>query len=228
MNTDHLIRWAALPAIGAGLIFALIQPIHPPDTLASVTTEAWLIIQTVKTVMCLLFLLGITGLYARQAKEAGWLGLVGYLLFSLAWALQLPFVFTEAFLLPPLATSEPAVVVSFLSIINESTAEISLGALPSLYTLAGALYMLGSLLFGIAMLRAHVLPRAATLLLALAGPLAILLVSVLPHHLERLGALPMGIAMIWLGYGLWSARQPDHADPAAETGRARLSQSSVS
>ena len=35
------------------------------------------------TAMCFFGLLGITGLYARQVEEAGWLGLAGYLLFSL-------------------------------------------------------------------------------------------------------------------------------------------------
>jgi hypothetical protein len=59
----------------AGIIFAAIQPIHPPDVVSSVTTGAWAIITSLKTVMCLLLLLGIAGMYARQVKEAGWLGL---------------------------------------------------------------------------------------------------------------------------------------------------------
>ncbi len=38
MNTQNLIRWAGLAAMAAGIIFAGIQPIHPLDVLASVTT----------------------------------------------------------------------------------------------------------------------------------------------------------------------------------------------
>ena len=38
MNTKNLIRSAGLAAMGAGIIFAAIQPIHPLDVLASVTT----------------------------------------------------------------------------------------------------------------------------------------------------------------------------------------------
>src|SRR5689334_4944066 len=79
--TAHLIRWTGLAAVGGGVIFAAIQPIHPPDVVASVNTNAWAIITTFKTVMCLLFLLGIGGMYARQANKAGWLGLAGWLLF---------------------------------------------------------------------------------------------------------------------------------------------------
>lgn len=83
-----LIRWSGMAMTAAGIYFAVIQPFHPPDELSSVTTGAWAIIQPLKLTMCLLFLLGITGLYARQVEAAGWPGLVGYLLFSLNWALQ--------------------------------------------------------------------------------------------------------------------------------------------
>ena len=65
-------------AVAAGVIFAGIQPIHPPDVVESVTTSAWAIITPLKTAMCMLFLLGITGLYARQVEKAGWLGLAGF------------------------------------------------------------------------------------------------------------------------------------------------------
>src|SRR3712207_9042202 len=75
ITASRLIRWTGLAAMAAGIIFAGIQPIHPPDVLASVTTSAWAIIQSFKLAMCFLFLVGITGLYARQAEKAGWLGL---------------------------------------------------------------------------------------------------------------------------------------------------------
>src|ERR687885_2055998 len=97
-----VIRWAGAGLLAAGLIFAAIQPIHPPDVLASVTTGAWAIITPLKTAMCLLFLLGIAGLYARQVEESGWLGLAGFLLLGLCWAVQTAYVFAEAFIAPPL------------------------------------------------------------------------------------------------------------------------------
>src|SRR4029450_3883117 len=110
ITASNLIRWAGLAAMAAGIIFAGIQPIHPADELASVTTGAWAIITSVKTAMCLLFLLGIMGIYARQVNKAGWLGLAGFLLLSLSWALQTAFVFAEAFILPLLATAAPQFV----------------------------------------------------------------------------------------------------------------------
>src|SRR3712207_9341848 len=104
--------------MAAGIIFVVIQPIHPPDVLSSVTTDAWAIIQSSKAAMCILGLLGLTGLYARQANEAGWLGLAGYLLFSLFFAHTLPLAYTEAFVLPVLATEAPTFVEGFLGIFN--------------------------------------------------------------------------------------------------------------
>ena len=71
ITAAKFIRWTDLAAMAAGIIFAVIQPIHPPDVVASVTTGAWAIITPLKTAMCLLFLLGIAGLYARQADGAG-------------------------------------------------------------------------------------------------------------------------------------------------------------
>lgn len=204
MNTKNLIRWTGLAAMAAGIVFAGIQPIHPPDVLSSVTTPAWAFIQALKLIMCLLFLLGIAGLYARQANEAGWLGLVGFLLFSLSWALTMAFVFAGAFILPVLAAEAPRFVESFLGMVSGSPGEMSLGALSAVWTLSGVLYMLGSLLFGIAMFRARILPRWAAGLLAFSGPLAIIMVALLPHQLERLAAMPMGFALAWLGYALWS------------------------
>src|SRR5438876_6780381 len=116
ITASKLIRWTGLSAIVAGLIFAGYQPIQPPEVLSSVTTSAWAIITPLKTAMCLLFLLSWTGLYARQVKEAGWLGLAGFLLLSLSWALQTAFVFAEAFIMPLLATTAPKFVDGYLVI----------------------------------------------------------------------------------------------------------------
>ena len=207
MNTRSLIRWTGVAIMAAGIIFAGIQPIHPADELASVTTTAWAIIQPLKTTMCLLFLIGITGLYARQVEETGWLGLVGYLLLSLSWVLQTAFVFTEAFILPILATAAPEFVVSLLGIVNGHPGTMYIGALPAIYNfLVGVPYMLGGVLFGIAMLRANILPRWPAGLLAVASavtPAA----ALLPHAIQRYAAVPTGLALAWLGYAIWSERR---------------------
>lgn len=202
ITTSKLIRWTGLAAIVAGIIFAGIQPFHPVDVLASVTTGTWTTIIALKLTMCFLFLVGLTGLYARQAKQSGRLGFVGFLLLSLSWWLQASFVFVELFILPVLASSTPQFVESYLGIVNGSPGEMNIGALPAVYGAVGVLYLLGGLVFGIATFRARVLPRWPAGLLA-AAAIVTPAAALLPHALQRYAAVPMGIAMIWLGYALF-------------------------
>jgi hypothetical protein len=223
ITASKVIRWSGLSAMVAGVIFAVIQPIHPPDVVSSVNTSAWAIITFFKTAMCLLLLLGITGLYARQVNKAGWLGLAGFLLFGLSWAIQTAFVFAEAFIMPPLATLAPKFVDGFLGAAAGRASEVSLGALPALYALlVGGLYMLGGLVFGIATLRARILSRWAAGLLAVTAVLTPL-AALLPHAIQRLAAIPMGLALAWLGYSLWSERRAPASEPLPDTGSPRLS-----
>jgi len=224
LTETNLIRWSGLAVVVAGVIFAGIQPIHPPDVVASVTTGAWAIITPLKTAMCLLFLLGITGLYARQAKKAGWLGLAGYLLLSLSWGLMTAFVFAETFIMPPLAAIAPAFVDNFLGVAAGRAIDINLGAIPALFALVGILYMLGGLLFGIATIRAGILPRWAAGLLAAASALTPL-AALLPHQYQRFAAVPVGLALAWLGYALWSERLQTASEPVAGSASPQLSHS---
>lgn len=224
-SAPNLIRLTGLAAVAAGVIFAGIQPIHPPDALSSVTTQAWGIITPLKVVMCLLFLLGWTGLYASQVKAAGWLGLAGFLLLSLCWALQAGFIFAEAFIVPLLATAAPSFVDGYLGIAAGRASDVNLGVLPALFTLVGILYVLGGLLFGIALFRARILPRWPAVLLA-AGSALTPAAALFPHQIQRFAAIPVGVAAVALGYALWSQRQPA-LEPSTATGRLRFSQTEV-
>ncbi|MDQ0063758.1 hypothetical protein [Paenibacillus harenae] len=206
-TTSSLIRWAGLSAMVAGIIYAVVVGMfHQPNILSSVTTTQWAIVHVFATAMCFLFLLGITGLYVRQAKEAGWIGLVGFLLYSLSWALTAPFTFAEVFILPLMATEAPALAEGFIGIFTSSAGESNFGVLANLWTLTGFLYMFGGLLFGIATFRAGILPRRASGLLA-AGSVLSLLAALLPLEHQPKVAVPVGIALAWLGYALWSERR---------------------
>ena len=211
ITASNLIRWSGLSAMVAGIIFAGIQPIHPPDVLASVNTSAFIIITSLKTVMCLFGLFGIAGLYARHVEETGWLGLAGYLLLTIFYAVQMCYAFTEPLILPLLTTAAPTFVESVMGMSSGDGGPMNLGAFATIYSLVSLLYLLGLLLFGIALFRARILSRWAAGLLACSGPLAIIM-SLLPHQIARLAAMPMGFALIWLGYALWSERRA----PASE------------
>jgi hypothetical protein len=148
-------------------------------------------------------------------EETGWLGLAGYLLFSLFWALTMAFQFIEAFISPVLATEAPKFVEGFLGIVTGASSKINLRALPAVYLLTGLLYLLGGLLFGIATFRAGILPRWATGLLAFGIVLPILGSSLVPHPFDRIFAVPVGLALVWLGYALWSERRAQASQPSS-------------
>ncbi|PRX69846.1 hypothetical protein B0G52_112206 [Cohnella sp. SGD-V74] len=131
------------------------------------------------------------------------LGLAGFLAFSLFWLASIAFSFIEAFVLPLLTTEAPKFVKGFLGIFGGTDGEVDLGVLPALAPIAGVLYLLGGLLLGIATFRAGVLPRLGAALLAF-GAAVTLAGGIIPHPLDRILAVPMGLAFIWLGYALWS------------------------
>ena len=81
-----------------------------------------------------------------------------------------------------------------------------------LWTLTGPVYMLGGLLFGIATFRARILPRWAGILLAVGTTFAPV-AALLPPEYEPKVAVPVGLALVWLGYALWSERREQAAEP---------------
>jgi predicted MFS family arabinose efflux permease len=71
------------------------------------------------------------------------------------------------------------------------------------YTVFGVTFMVGYILFGIALLRASALPRAATLLLIVGAILANLPPGLVPMLILIVGGVVWGIGAAWLGYVLW-------------------------
>lgn len=154
--------------------------------------------------------LGLAGLYARQARKAGWLGLVGYVLLSLWLAMIMGFSFVEAFVLPHIASVAPGFVQSWMGMFNSPAGTFDIGALPTVWTLSAPALILGGLLFGIATFRAGILPRWAGAFLAASTVLAPV-AAALPNASQPKAAIPMGIALVWLGYALWSEQRPEEA-----------------
>ena len=84
--------------------------------------------------------------------------------------------------------------------------------------------MLGGLVFGITTFRAGILPRWSAGLLA--GTAALTpTAALLPHQIQRLAAMPMGLALASLGYALWSERRSPVAETVVGTAESRLLQS---
>src|SRR5919202_1395761 len=220
MNRQKLIRWAGLSALVAGLCFVALG-LSPSDSLSSVTTSRWAIIHSLAIAMSVFGLLGMTGLYGRQAEAAGWLGLAGYLLWSLWLVLVLPFNFFEAFILPLLATEAPGFAENFLRVVTRSAGEMNFGVLAALWALSDILFLGGGLIFGIGTLRAGILSRWGarmfTVGIALAPASALF-----PHELQPLVAVPIGLGLASLGWGLWAERHEHAADAVPGSVRPQL------
>lgn len=220
VTSRTLTRAAGLCAIAAGMLYALVQFIHPHEDLVHVTTTAWRLTHVLTVTMAVLALAGISGMYFRQVPQAGVLGLVGYLLFAACFLAILAFAFVEAFALPTVAGQSPQFVRDVLALSTGEPRSGAVGGLDIVFKVGGALYLLGGLVFGVALLRAGVLARWAALLLT-AGTLITIAVPMLPHALARLLALPVGLALAGLGYSL--CREPTAVDrPAASSPRAGL------
>jgi hypothetical protein len=222
MTGANLIRQAGLSAMVAGSIFTVVGLIHPPNVVSSVTTSMWTFVHLLTIVMAFFGLLGIAGIYARQVEKAGWMGLAGCLLLSLWYVIVTGFTFFEAFILPLLASDSPKVAASFLGIFTGSVGETSVGALATLWTLLGVVYILGNLLFGIATFRAGILSRWAAALLGL-GAVSSPAFALLPQSFAPLAAVPVGLGLAWLGYSLWSERLEPGSQRAPARERAQLS-----
>lgn len=223
ITTANLIRWAGLSAMGSGLLFIAIQGIHPLDLIENVSTTQWTIVHYMGVVMGILGIFGLVGLYGRQVEEAGWLGLAGYLLLSFFYIIATAFQFIEAFVSPLLASPTPQFVEGILAIAAGQSSTMDMGALPLVYMITGlAGYLLGGLLFGIATFRAGVLPRWAGALLAISVVLPLITTGLLPHPLDRILAIPMASALIWMGYALWSERRVQETQAVAEKGSLQL------
>ena len=225
-TASNLIQWAGVSATVAGMMYVLVGLLHPfvshHGGLSSVTTDVWVLTHSLTIGVSFFGLLGMAGLYARQVEKVGWLGLVGFLLFSL-WLVLVPgFTFFEALILPLLATDAPSFAESFLGIFTGATAGTKFGTLATVWTLMGPMYMLGALLFGIATLRAGLLSRWAAGLFGF-GAVSSLAFALLPPALEPLATVPVGSGLAWLGYALWSERRgrAAHTVPARERARLR-------
>jgi hypothetical protein len=200
-----LTKSAGVAAALAGLIYIAVQINHPPLDLSTITSTEVALRSTAKLVMGALALAGITGIYLFQVRQLGVLGLVGYVLLVAFYLVLIPIEFTAAWVLPSLASTDPHFVNDVLAVAEGGTATGDIGQLQIAFYMAGALYVAGGAVFGIALLRARVLARWPAALLV-AGTAASLALSVLPESYNRPVAVPTGIALVGLGVSLWRAQ----------------------
>jgi hypothetical protein len=194
MSSTNLIRWSGLAALVGGVLFIVLDLLESllfgnlPYAEAA-ATSSWVIVEGAYIVAAILISLGLVGLYAYQAKAAGTLGLVAFVVAFIGGMMAAGSSWSETFFGAWLAEAAP-----------ELLAADPAGALAAGVILSYVLFALGWLLFGLASLRAGVLPRgAAVLLLIGAAIFPVLAALTLPF-----AAVVYGVAVAWMGYALWS------------------------
>jgi hypothetical protein len=211
-----LTRGAAAAAVGAGALFIGVQIGHPDFDVSTVATTEVVVRDFLKMLMAVLALVGITGMYLSQVRRNGVLGLVGYLVLAVGYLLIACMTSLITFVLPQLVETDPAYVNDAIAKITGGTPAGDIGLLSVALQVQGFAFLAGGLIFGIALFRAQVLARWATILLAVGGVITILL-SVMPDAFYRLLAFPNGIALIGLGYSLWTTTRVATAHTALPT-----------
>ena len=213
ITPTKITRAAGVAAALSGLIFIGVQVKHPHMDIRSITTNDVLVRDSLKLLMAALALAGITGMYARQVTKMGVLGLIGFVLFTAGYLGIACTAFVAAFVLPTLAHTAPAYTADLIAAANGGKAIGDIGLMQTVIYLTGIGYLAGGLLFGIALFRANVLARWAAALLAV-GAVATIGAAIVPQY-ERLFPIPLGIAMVGLGYSLWRQRSAPAASPVS-------------
>jgi hypothetical protein len=202
LTANRLTATAGLCAAAAGAIFAGVQINHPPADVAHIVTTDVLVRESAKVLMSVLVLIGLTGMFLRHRSRLGVLGLAGFALLSLGYLAMFATECIVGYVLPTIAHSDPAYVQGVIDAAMGRSTSVDIGHMRELLLAMGLGYPLGGLLFGIALFRARVVSRWASLLLAY-GTVSVLALAALPESFSRPFAVPTGVALIGLGVSLW-------------------------
>jgi hypothetical protein len=201
-TANRLTAASGLCAAAAGAIFIGVQINHPPADVAHVVTTDVVVRQSAKVLMSVLALIGITGMFLRCRERLGVLGLAGFSLLAVGYLAMFATECIVGYVLPIIAHSNPVYVQGVIDAAMGRGTSVDIGHVRQLLMAMGLGYSLGGLLFGIALFRARILSRWASVLLAY-GTVSALALAALPESFDRPFAVPVGVALIGLGVSLW-------------------------
>jgi hypothetical protein len=195
MSPRNLIQWSGLASILSGVLLFVFFMLNPARNLATIASNPYVAVHAVGTAATILGQLGIAGLYARQSEKAGVLGLFGFVVCFVGLALTSAEVFLDTYVLPLFVAQGTEVLLRL----------VSAGPLIPVSQLTSTLFVVGFILFGLATLRAGVLPRWAAVLV-IVGSLYGVGRLPLPALGRAVVAAMFAVGLIWLGYALWSEK----------------------
>jgi hypothetical protein len=206
-----LLRWSGLALVAGGLLMVVATALHPSRETTATILEAEVRLvaaHVLFSLSSLLVLLGLPGLYGTESGRMGWLGLAGFLL-AFMGTMLVAVSGNFGFLAPVLAAESPATIDA----INAYLPVVALNGV------AFGGFVVGFVLFGIAMAKTAALPRTSGLLVAVGAPSQVLAfalaqtVSPAMWAVAILGSLALGAGLAWPGYQMWQARHPNRDRP---------------
>ena len=117
--------------------------------------------------------------------------MLGYILNSFGLALIVGVAFANVFVVQQLAAAAQQQVLA--------------GPARLAFLISSLIFLVGSVLFGIALLKARVFSPIATVLYII-GFVLLSLFALLPPIVNTIGGVLAGIGVLWLGYELWSGK----------------------
>jgi hypothetical protein len=196
-----LLRWSGLALATGGLLMVVATALHPSRETPTTIVEAEVRLvaaHALFTLSSLLVLLGLPGLYGAASVRMGRLGLVGFLLGFLGTML-VAVSGNFGFLAPVLAAQSPRTIDA----INRYLPEAALNGV------AFAGFVVGFVIFGVAMAKTASFPRPSGVLVAAGAPTQVMgfalaqLVAPALWTLAILGSLALGAGLAWPGYRIW-------------------------
>ena len=155
----------------------------------------WIWINTIALPAMILTIFGFTAIYSRLYQTSGWLGLIGYIVITIAYIFQAAQLTWEIFLYPVIVAYEPAVpLLSENIMINHPLVTI-------FSIIFSASVLLGVLLFGIVLIRSKVFQKIGGILF-LTGAILYAVGSMFTVYLGILGVLMFAAGCLILGINL--------------------------
>ena len=212
MSSSALVRFGGLACLLSGGMRIAGVALHPEDSVEGLLHYQWIAAHVLLTTSFVFGLLGLVGLYLYGVERNSRFAFISFLIAFFGTALLAVAFAPDSFFLPAVAAVAPELLRPSL---HASPLSTSAALLPLMVITLGGLgaYLLGHIVFGIAILRAAVLPRWAGFMLAV-GVIGYLVGSFAGPMPTLIGAIAFGGAYAWLGVALWSGssaaiRQPE-------------------
>ena len=177
-------------------LYAILLPINevPTNYHLLILDPDWLLVNGLGVIGFVLAVVGILGIFFRQFNDLTEMGMFGFLITVVGQVLYNAGMYYETFIWPILAESDP-------NLVTLSTGPIySNPVFFIMQILAGSIYAIGFLIFGISTYKTKSFSKWAILLLALG--VVMFIPGFFPYVVRTIGIVVYAIGLIWVGYTL--------------------------